>query len=57
MRTADVRPMDSEASSPVPAPIVQLRVPSAAAAADGGGDDDVHNVHLRSNQLQASFAT
>jgi hypothetical protein len=48
-RTADLRPVDSEAASPVPSPIVRLRVTSAAAAAavaDGGGDD-VHNVCSR----------
>ena len=59
-RTADVRPVDSEAASPAPFPIVQLRVASAAAAADGGGGGDVvvvHNVNPRSSQPQASFAT
>ena len=45
-RTADVRPVDSEAAPPFLSPIAQLRVTSAAAA-DGGGDDDVHNVDLR----------
>jgi hypothetical protein len=55
-RTADVRPVDSEAAPPFLSPIAQLRVTSAAAAADGG-DDDVHNVDPRSNQPQASFAT
>jgi len=58
-RTADVRPVDSEAASPVLSPIAQSRVTSAvaAAAADGAGGDDVHNVHPRSNQPQVSFAT
>jgi len=53
-RTADVRPVDSGAASPVLFPIVQLRVTSAAAAGD---DDDVDcNVDPRSNRPQASFA-
>lgn len=53
-RTADVRPVDSEAASPVLSPIAQLRAISAAAAA---ADGDVHNVYPSSNQPQASFAT